>query len=71
MISRTFVSVDDEDKMFSRVVSRVCDVIKQQPLIVAVYRSLERQMYFKYVNNRQSEGPEKRCRLIKIIAYML
>ena len=33
-----------------------------QPCIVAVYRSLEQQMYCKYLNNIQCEGPAVRCR---------
>ena len=49
--------VDDEEANFARTVDRICDEIKQQPLIVVVYRSLERQMYSKYVNNQQREGP--------------
>ena len=63
--------VDDEDAMFACIVGGVCDTIKQQPWIVAVYWLLERQMYCKYLNNRQREGPAVRVRLIKIIAYML
>ena len=47
--------VDDKDAMFARIVGVICDVIKQQLWIVVVYWSLERQMYCKYVNNRQSE----------------
>ena len=38
-----------------------CDKRKQQPWIVAVYRSLERQMYCKYWNNIQCEGLAIRC----------
>ena len=48
--------VDDKDVTFARIVGRICDEIKQQPLIVVVYWSLERQMYCKYVNNRQRDG---------------
>ena len=51
------MSVDDEDATFARIVGGVFYVIKQQPLIVVVYRLLERQMYCKYVNNQQPEGP--------------
>ena len=47
--------VDYEDAMFVFIIGGICDVIKQQPWIVVVYRSLERQMYCKYVNNKQSE----------------
>ena len=64
------MSVNDKDVTFAHIVEGICDVIKKQPWIVAVYRSLERQMYYKYVNNRQREGPEVQCRLIKIIAYI-
>ena len=46
------MSVDDEDTTFARIVGGVCNVIKKQPRIVAVYWSLERKMYCKYVNNR-------------------
>ena len=49
--------VHDEDATFARIVGRICDEIKQQPLIVVVYQSLERKMYCKYVNNQQREGP--------------
>ena len=48
--------VDDEDSTFARNVGRIGDKIKQQPWIVVVYWSLERQMYCKYENNRQCEG---------------
>ena len=57
--------VDDEDSTFSRIVGRICDEIKQKPLIVVVYWSLERQMYCKYVNNRQREGPSVHDAMIK------
>ena len=52
------MSVDEENATFACIVGGICDVIKQQPWIVVVYWSLERQMYCKYVNNRQHEGPE-------------
>ena len=55
--------VDDEDAMFARIVGKICDKIKRQTLIVAVYRSLERQKYCKYLNNIQCEGPVVQCRL--------
>ena len=42
---------------------KICDKIKRQPLIVVVYRLLKRQMYCKYLNNIQYEGPAVRCRL--------
>ena len=54
-----------------RIVGKICDKIKQQLWMVAVYWSLERQMYCKYLNNGQRGGPAVHCRLIKIIAYML
>ena len=41
---------------------KICDKRKRKPWIVAVYRSLERQMYCKYLNNIQCEGPAVRCR---------
>ena len=47
--------VDDEDATFARIVGIIGDKIIQQPWIVVVYRSLERQMYCKYANNRQRE----------------
>ena len=50
------MSVDEENATFACIVGGICDVIKQQPLIVVVYRSLERQMYCKCVNNRQYYG---------------
>ena len=50
---------------------KICDKIKQQTWIVAVYWSLVQQMYCKYLNNRQREVPAVRCRLMKIISYML
>ena len=43
---------------------KICDNIKQQPCKVAVYWSLERQVYCKYLNNIQCDGPVVRCRLI-------
>ena len=49
--------VDDEDATFARNFGRICDEIKQQPWIVVVYQSLERQIYSKYVNNKQHESP--------------
>ena len=49
--------VDDEDATFARIVGKICDEIKQQPWIVVVYWSLERQIYCKYVNHQQREGP--------------
>ena len=48
--------VDDEDTTFAQIFGRICDRIIQQPWIVVVYLSLERQMYCKYANNRQLEG---------------
>ena len=45
--------VGDEDATFARIVGGVCGKIKQQPLIDAVNRSLEQQMYCKYLNNTQ------------------
>ena len=50
------VSVEDEDATFTHIVGGVCDVIKQQPWIVMGYCLLERQIYCKYVNNKQREG---------------
>ena len=47
--------VDYEDATFVCIIGGICDVIKQQPWIVVVYRSLERQMYCKYVKNQQRE----------------
>ena len=38
------------------------DKRKQQPWIVAVYWSLERQFFCKYLNNIQCDGPAVRCR---------
>ena len=49
--------VDDEDATFDPIVGRICDEIKQQLWIFVVYRSLERQIYCKYVKNQQREGP--------------
>ena len=43
---------------------KICDNIKQQPCIVAVYRSLEQQVNCKYLNNIQCGGPAVICRLI-------
>ena len=63
--------VDHEDAMFARIVGNIFDKIKQQPCIVGVYRLLEQQVYCKYLNNIQCDGPEVRCRLIKILSYML
>ena len=34
----TFVWVDGEEEMFSCIVDRICDKLKQNPGIVAVYR---------------------------------
>ena len=49
--------VDDEEAMFACIIDRICDKLKQKPWIVAVYQSLERKMYAKYVNNQQREVP--------------
>ena len=49
--------VDDKEATFACIVNRICDKIKQQLWIFAVHRLLERQMYVKYVNNQQREGP--------------
>ena len=49
--------VDVKYSAFARIVGRICDEIKQQPWIVVVYWSLERQIYCRYVNNQQREGP--------------
>ena len=43
---------------------KICDNIKQQPCIVAVYRSLEQQVHCKYLNNIQCDGPAVICRLV-------
>ena len=48
-----------------------CDKRKQQPWIVAVYWSLERQMYCKYVNNQQREGPAVLDSINKIAVVLL
>ena len=48
---------DDEYVTSACFVGIICDEIKQQPWIVVVYRLLERQIYCKYVNNQQREGP--------------
>ena len=56
--------VDDEDAMFECTVGKICDKIKQQPCIVAVYRSLKQQVYCKYLNSIQCDGPAVRCRFI-------
>ena len=48
--------VDEEEAIFSCIVDRICDKLKQKPLIVAVYRSLQRKMYARTVNNQQREG---------------
>ena len=63
--------VDHKDSMFARTVGKICDKIKQQPCIVEVYWSLEQQVYCKYLNNIECDGPEIRCRLITILSYML
>ena len=49
--------VYDKEATFAPIVDRIYDKIKQQPWIVVVYWSLERQVYSKYVNNQQHEGP--------------
>ena len=59
----TFVLVDDEYETCARIVENICDKIKRQVWIAAVYLPLERQMYWKYLNNIQCEGPSVRCRL--------
>ena len=48
--------MDKEEATFARIVDRICDEIKEQPWIVVVYWSLERQIYSKYVKNQQREG---------------
>ena len=63
--------IDHEDAMFACIVGKICDKIKQQPCIVAAYRLLERQVYFKYLINIKCDGPAVRCMLIKILSYML
>ena len=67
----TFVYVDYEDAKFARIVGGVCDTIKLQPLIVAVLLVLRTTNTLRITKNIQREGPEVRCSLIKIIAYML
>ena len=59
-IALTFVSVDDEDAAFARIVGGVCDVIKEQLWTVVVYWSLERKIYCTSVKNIQREGPAVR-----------
>ena len=49
--------VYDKEALFASIVGRICDEINQQQWIVVVYRLLERQIYFKYVNNQQHKGP--------------
>ena len=49
--------VDDKEATFAHIVDKICDETKQRPWIVVVYRSLEQQMYSKYVNNQQREVP--------------
>ena len=49
--------LDDKYATLAHIIGRICDEIKQQPWKVVVYRSLERKMYCKYVNNQQREGP--------------
>ena len=63
--------VDHEDAIFARIVGKICDKIKQQPCKVSVYWSLEQQVYYKYLNNIKCDGPEVRCRRIKILSNML
>ena len=58
-----FVLVDDKDATFAHNDGKICDKGKQQPWIVAVYFSLEWQMYCKYFNNIHFEGPAVRYRL--------
>ena len=55
--------VDEKDTTFARIFGRICDKRKGQPQIVAVYWLLERQIYCKYLNNIQCEGPAVRCSL--------
>ena len=61
-IALIFVLVDNENTMFARIVGNICDKRKQQPRIVAVYWLLERQIYWKYLNNIQCEGLAVWCR---------
>ena len=63
--------VDDEEATFACIVDIICDKIKQQTWIVVVYRSLERQMYEKCVNNQQCEGPEVHEAINKISVLLL
>ena len=58
--------LDDKDTMFACIVGKIGDEIKQRPWIVVVYWSLEQQMYCKYVNNQQREGPAVLDEIIKI-----
>ena len=63
--------VDYEGATFARIVGGVCDIIKRQPLIVAVLTVLRTINILQITKNRQREGPAIWCRLIKITAYML
>ena len=51
-----------EDAMVARIVWKICNKRKRQSLIVAIYRSLERQMYCDCWKNIQCEDPSVRCR---------
>ena len=54
--------VDDEDSTFARIVWKICHKRKRQPWIVAVYRSLERQIYFNCWKEIQCEDQAVQCR---------
>ena len=57
--------------MFARIVGVVCYIIKRQPWIVAVVPVLRTTNVLQITNNRQREGPAVKCRLMKIIVYLL
>ena len=48
--------VDHEDAMFAHIVGLVCDIIKQQPWIVAVSLVLQTINVLRITTNRQREG---------------
>ena len=58
--------IDDKEATFACIFDIIWDKLKQKPWIVAVYRSLERKIYAKYVNNQQREGPAVNDEINKI-----
>ena len=65
------MSVDNEDTTFACIVGGVCKINQTTTVNSRGFNGLAKKNVLKIIKNRQREGPVVRCRLIKIIAYML